>query len=382
MFIEIGDSIGRYLQRDNGNQKIYDEIASILGYAYSSAREGTHCVKTATRECAKNIVDYLQQEKSSQKKFFYYIHSKFSTYLSGLKDQLNSYIVIEVAENEIEKVGKKIIVNTEFASRIQFWNPPCFLPENIVDRRYFLRIAYYEKLKNANLNHVDYSLTPEQGAGGRSVDTYICRCSEKKFILAVLDNDRTYPTQGFIPGSNAEKFISLNDDDYPTGAKIVLNVHEIENLFSSDTFINHANAENAASFLSYNLSPEVRQFYDFKNGFALNRLSRNAYMTLHLRNAGVPIRACENLADCVQNQPYRNCGCSVVAGMGKLFLKDIFGDSENESNEYIKAAVVTEFNGPLMGGPEGLIEPIKQEWVKIYNAFLTWFCSYKQEIYV
>ncbi len=388
MYIEIGDSIGSLLASSEIDENTLYSIQSILGYATSSAKEGKHCVKTASRECARKIATFFSSSPNMQKKFFNYIYLNFSTYLAGLKESIDSYIVIENIPERIIKDGKKIIVNVNFAARIEFWNPVCFLPENIIDRRYFLRIAYYEKEKHRNLAHIEFSLNPDQGAGGRTIDTYKCRCDDEKFILAVLDTDRVYPGQPLIPGSNAEQFTNLNVNDFPTGSIIILNVHEMENLFSSDEFINCAGTNNARQFLQYNLSPETRQYYDFKNGFAYNRLMHNEYMKRHVESAGIEIETCRNASTC-SNQScnstsmcFKNCEYSIVVGAGKSFLKDIFGNDENESKEQIKIAVNADFSGRLRDAPENLIAPIKEEWLKLYRAFLTWFCSYKQEVYV
>lgn len=372
MYIEIGDSIGTYLQSGANDRKTLDEIESILAYASCTSREGKHCIKTASRGCAQKITDFLKQQ--SQKVFFNHINSKFSTYLAGIKDLVKPYIVIEKTNKKIDRRDEKIIVNTEFASRGEFWSTVGFLPENINDWRYFLRIAYYEKIKDSNLNCIDFSLTPEQGSGGRTIDTYKLRCREEKFIVAILDSDCSYPKQQYIPKSNAEQFSKLNPVNFPTGTAVILDVHEIENLFSSDIFLSNANVNNANKFIGYNLPLEIRQFYDFKTGFAYNRLFNNPYMNKKLVDSGIIMKLCGNLLACLKKN--KNCSCVVVEGMGKDYLIDLFGPNINETREDILKAVKTDFENRLKNAPENLIDPIKNEWLRIYKVFLTWFCSF------
>lgn len=380
MYIEIGDSIGAYLQLGSSDKKTLDEIESILAYACFTSREGKHCIKTASRDCAQKITEYLSAQSGPQKIFFSYINLHFSTYLAGMKDLVKPYIVIEKTNEKIKKFDEKIIVNTEFASRCEFWNSVNFLPENIVDWRYFLRIAYYEKLKDSNLNNIDFSLTPEQGSGGRTIDTYVFRCREEKFILAILDSDCTYPNQSYIPKSNADQFDKLNPFLFPTGTNVILDVHEIENLFSSDVFLNNGNKNNANKFIGYNLPPEVRQFYDFKTGFAYNRLFKNSYMNKQISDSGITIKLCGKFFECLKKN--KNCSCVVVEGMGNDYLIKLFGSNTNETKKDILDAVKIDFGNRLKNAPENLIDPIKKEWLRIYKAFLTWFCSYKVEICV
>lgn len=380
MYIEIGDSIGTSLQLGSNDRKTLDEIESILTYASFTSREGKHCIKTASRACAQKITDYLQTQSGYQKIFFSYINSHFSTYLAGIKNLVKPYIVVEKTNKKIERLEDKIIVNTEFASRCDFWNSVNFLPENIIDWRYFLRIAYYEKMQQSILKNIDFSLTPEQGSGGRTIDTYKFRCNEGKFILAILDSDCSYPNQPYIPKSNADQFNKLDPTIYPTGTNVILDVHEIENLFSSDIFLSNGNKNNANKFIGYNLPPEIRQFYDFKTGFAYNRLFKNSYMNKKIIDSGITIKLCRNLLECLKKN--KNCSCVVVEGMGNDYLIKLFGCNINETKKDISNAVKSDFENRLMGAPEDLIDPIKKEWQRIYRAFLTWFCSFKVNICV
>ena len=302
--------------------------------------------------------------------------------MSGLKEKLKNYIRIDLGTNLITKSKLDddkylTIVNENLAEKTTFWQSVCFLPENIRDYRFFSRIACFKK--DRNYDRIKYSFTCEQGNGSRAIDTYNCRCSENKFIFALIDNDISKPGGSIIKDSTADKFKKSPYKDSYFGFVYILNVHELENLFSSKPFITKVNKHMAEEIEKYgDKSSDVRIYYDFKLGFTYKDLERNPYMQqFNLKG----IKACSSHrinGTC----PNRKCQIKVLEGLGSNYLEQLFGVDSNFSESIIdiESKIRNESKELFENGYNELIDPIKKEWDKIYNYFLTYFCSYTVNI--
>ena len=235
MYIEIGDVIGLFLNSKHtsiADRKKRAQIENILFQSVLAMEQGHHCVNTQSDNCALLICKNTENPKV--KRTYHYIYQHYSTYLAGFKNRLTNYVRIELDSKEISRSaigGNKCvtIVNLDFAEQTSFWQSVAFLPENIRDYRFFTRIAYYKK--DAIYKSIRYSFVREQGQGSRAVDTYECRCSEKRFIFALIDNDISDPNAGIKKDSTADKFLKSKYKNAPNGFVHILNIHELENLF-------------------------------------------------------------------------------------------------------------------------------------------------------
>jgi len=379
MYIEIGNSIGDYLEKKEKTELEKNNIEKILYQSVIAAQEGKHCINTESDDCAKKI--YRNIESNIVKNFFYYIYQNYSTYLSGLKENLKNYIKIEKSSKKIEKKilsDEKCctIVNQQLAVNSTFWQSVAFLPENIRDYRFFSRIALFKKHKN--YDKIKYSFTREQGQGSRAIDTYEYRCRENKFIFALIDNDISKPNGKIIKDSTADKFNKSKYIKSPFGYVCILSVHELENLFSSKPFIAKVNEHMAEEIEKYGAkSSDVRIYYDFKLGFTYKDLERNPYMKQF------NLRGKEPCSYHVSgNCPNRKCQVRVLDGVGADYLEKLFGKDPDllEDVAVIENKMKNESKELFEQGYNELIDPIKKEWERIYNCFLTYFCSYQVNI--
>ena len=376
MYIEIGDSIGRFLKAKKTSDVLKKQIESILLLSVISIQHGHHCVNTQSEECALSI--YRNSENNQTKQIFCHIYQNYSTYLAGLKNQLQNYIRIENTTKDIERVKISdekyvTIVSLDVANRLPFWESVCFLPENIRDYRFFLRIANYKK--EPKYDKIKFSLRREQGQGSRAIDTYICRCSEKNFIFALLDNDISKPGEAIRPNSTAYKFLNSVYKDSPYGFFHILNVHELENLFSSKSFISKVDHHVASQIEeSQKIDPNVTLYYDMKNGITYSLLMKNEYMKQFINR---PISPCSSHID-GKKCPNGKCNRTFLNGLGGQYLERLFGDDPDfkESVTDIESKTKKEFSKQFKSAPNELAEPIKKEWSAIYTFFLTYFCSY------
>lgn len=379
MYIEIGDAIGLFLNSKHTSvvdRKKREQIENILFQSVLAMEQGHHCVNTQSDKCALLICKNTENPKV--KRIYHYIYQHYSTYLAGFKNRLTNYVRIELVSNEISRsaIGEDkcvTIVNLNFAERTSFWQSVAFLPENIRDYRFFTRIACYKK--DAIYKAIRYSFVREQGQGSRAIDTYECRCSEKRFIFALIDNDISAPNTGIKKDSTADKFLKSKYKNAPNGFVHILNVHELENLFSSNAFISKVNGNVAKKIESYGkIDPNVTIYYDMKEGFSFKKIMQNAYMR---QFASEPIQPCAlhlKEGKCLN----KKCGKSILPGLGSDYLEKLFGDDPNftEDVESIDNKTQQEFSAVFKDAFNELIDPIKKEWENIYVNFLTYFCSY------
>ena len=379
MYIEIGDVIGLFLNSKHtsiADRKKRAQIENILFQSVLAMEQGHHCVNTQSDNCALLICKNTENPKV--KRTYHYIYQHYSTYLAGFKNRLTNYVRIELDSKEISRSaigGNKCvtIVNLDLAEQTSFWQSVAFLPENIRDYRFFTRIAYYKK--DAIYKSIRYSFVREQGQGSRAVDTYECRCSEKRFIFALIDNDISDPNAGIKKDSTADKFLKSKYKNAPNGFVHILNIHELENLFSSKSFVAKVNENVAKKIESYGkVDPNVTIYYDMKEGFSFKKIMQNSYMR---QFASGPIQPCvQHLKDgkCLN----KKCGKSILPGLGSDYLEKLFGDDPNftEDVESIDNKTQQEFSTDFKNAFDELIPPIKKEWENIYIYFLTYFCSY------
>lgn len=379
MYIEIGDTIGLFLNlkhTSTADRKKRAQIENILFQSVLAMEQGHHCVNTQSDNCALLISKNVESPKV--KRAYYYIYQHYSTYLAGFKNRLTNYVRVEPCSKEILRttigIGKYITtVNLNFAERTSFWQSVAFLPENIRDYRFFTRIACYKK--ETIYKEIKYSFIREQGQGSRAVDTYECRCSEKKFIFALIDNDISNPDAGIATDSTADKFFKSKYKNAPNGFLHVLAVHELENLFSSKSFIAKVSENVAKKIESYGMiDPNVRIYYDMKEGFSFKKIMHNPYMQQFV---SVPIQPCvRHLKE--GKCPNKKCSKMIMPGLGSDYLEKLFGDDPNftEDIECIDSKTQQEFSTDFKDAFNELIDPIKKEWENIYICFLTYFCSY------
>lgn len=380
MYIEIGDAIGLFLSlkpTSPSDKKKKEQVEDILIQSVLAIEQGLHCVNTQSDNCAFLI--YKNAESKKVKRVYYHIYQHYSTYLAGFKKRLSNFVRIEPCSNEITRKtikGNKCVttVNLDFAEQTSFWQSTAFLPENIRDSRFFTRIACYKKDKI--FDNIKYSFTREQGQGSRAIDTYECRCAEKKFIFALIDNDISNPNASVKKDSTAGKFLNSPYKNAPNGFFHILNVHEIENLFSSKSFIAKVNKDIAKKMESYGkIDPNIRIYYDMKEGFSFKKIMQNTYMQ---QFATKPIQPCAKhlkKGKC----PNKKCSKTILPSLGSDYLEKLFGNDPNfkEDVKAIESKTCLEFSTNFKNAYEELIEPIKKEWNNIYIYFLTYFCSYQ-----
>jgi len=266
---------------------------------------------------------------------------------------------------------QKIVVNANFASKASFWGKVSFLPENVYDYRFYLRIALYKKNLDARFRGVSLSFEPEQAGGSRAIDIFSIRGRDCRFIFALLDSDLNSPFDSLRKDSTAGKFKEKFSPDvpWPNACYHILEVHEIENLFSSAGFLAKVNPAKSKILDSY--SSEIRQYYDLKNGYSYKSLQRNCYMRGQVKGR-LPVCSKHSIIDKCKLGGFK-CEMNIMPGFGKI-LPNLFGESEESALE-IETKVLKEFDSSFDLSFDQLIDPVKQEWTNIYENFLTYFCA-------
>lgn len=366
MYIEIDDSIADILSRwmndhNSVSEDILTSIDDILAYSEKTLREGTHCVKTITRRCAK-IISLYAKEKLLLKisNIFLSMYSKYSTYLGDLKNNLEMYVSIGDWPKKIRKDGSIVCVNIAFAARHDFWNKPYFMPENIDDDKYISWLVDYVKKDKATYKDINYKYETVHGGGITALDVFVRKIQKDRFIFALIDSDKKSESGQF--GKTAQQFEDRKNDfiNYPNGMYYILQVHEIENLFSSTPFLKLAKSIHSTIELLDNAPSEVRRFFDIKKGYTYRSYSNNTYISNKIRYNSTPCEKHKTKSVCSGG---KQCGKIVIEGWGSDYLKNLFDDKNIHEEDFLSA-------------PEKLDSKIREEWEIITKKFLTFFCAF------
>ena len=370
MYIEIDDSIADILSHwMNDHNSVRDDILTniddILTSSEKTLRDGTHCVKTKDSRCAK-IISLYAKEKLTPKisNIFSSMYSKYSTYLGGLKKQLEMYVNIGNWEEKIKKEDSVIYVTIAFAARQEFWNRPYFMPENIDDDKYISWIVDYTKKDRTVYKDIKYTYETAHGGGTTALDVFVKKIKEDRFIFALIDSDKKSESGQF--GKTAQKFEAKKNEftAYPNGMYYILQVHEIENLFSSTPFLKLAKSNTKTVYLLDQASDDVRRFFDIKKGYTYRSYSNNNYISDKIRCDATP---CENHKIEGKCSSEKQCGKIVIEGWGSDYLKKLFTDENIHKDDFLSA-------------PKKLDAEIRKEWEIITKKFLTFFCALPYKI--
>lgn len=382
MYIEIENSIGKLLEKNEleKDSKLVENIIGLLSLSVHSGKSGRHCINTESEDCAYKIFKFGEKKHRTEIACFYrYIYDNYSTYLTSLKSSVDEIVLIttEVSGVERKEKGEKIsiYVGIETASNMNFWDNPLFLPENIVDCRYFVRIACYLKQKERLYDKIKFCFDPGQGAGGRTIDTFVRNCKENKFIFAILDNDVDSPAFAIRDHSTAKSFMDFDKSPYPKAEYRILNVHEMENLFSSDVFMCYVDRRKGERIKELvKKDKDVMIYYNMKEGYSYGTIESNNYIRKVIPSKY--IKCCSKHTTDSKCKNARKCQIEVSPGFGKHYMTQLFGTDEMEDLKKIEDVVRQEFSEKFKEAPEHLNPKIYLEWGKIYKSFLTFFCSY------
>lgn len=370
MYIEIDDSIADILSHwMNDHNSVRDDILTniddILTSSEKTLRDGNHCVKTKGSRCAK-IISLYAKEKLTPKisNIFSSMYSKYSSYLGGLKKQLEMYVNIGNWEEKIKKEDSVIYVNIAFAARQEFWNRPYFMPENIDDDKYISWIVDYTKKDRTVYKDIKYTYETAHGGGTTALDVFVKKIKEDRFIFALVDSDKK--SESGTLGGTAQKFDARKNEftAYPNGMYYILQVHEIENLFSSTPFLKLVKSSHSTIELLDKAPSEVRRFFDIKNGYTYRSFSDNEYVGSKITYKPMPCVKHDTDQMCSGK---KKCGKIVIEGWGSDYLKNLFDDKNIHEEDFLSA-------------PEKLDSKIREEWEIITKKFLTFFCALPYKI--
>lgn len=371
MYIEIDNSIADILSRwmNNHNsvsEDILAQIDDLLILSEKTLREGNHCVKTKTRQCAEIISQYAAKKLTTKvSNTFCSMSSNYSTYLGALKNNLEMYVNIGNREEKIKKEGSAVYVNIAFAARQEFWNRPYFMPENIDDDKYISWIVDYTKKDKAVYKDIKYTYETAHGGGTTAVDVFVKKIKEDRFIFALIDSDKK--SESGALGETAQKFEEKKNEftDYPNGMYYILQVHEIENLFSSTPFLKLVKSNTKTVNLLDQASDDVRRFFDIKKGYTYRSYSNNNYISDKIRCDATPCEKHKTEQMCTD----KKCGKIVIEGWGSDYLKNLFTEDNVSKQDFLSA-------------PEKLDPEIRSEWDIITKKFLTMFCAHRKITFV
>ena len=368
-YIEITKSVYDALKQNN--RQIVEKIFLCCAY---TAKKGSHCICTDTIETAKSIRDYYK-EKNNQfiAIIFDYIYNKFSI-CAAPKKVVIYYVSVGNFDSEYQIVSygkgrKEIKVSLNYAQEYYFWDETFFLPENITDCDYYRRLIEYQQCIQANntLRELNFSFRKEQGGGGKNTfQVFQARRSEKSFVLAFIDSDKKFPSSEF--GDTAKQFLNKEDKIEKNSEPfvVILKVREIENLFSSDKFLEKSKYSKKMIDNLHTIekkTSDIRLFFDFKLGIKYKDMSIS-YLHDVCGIQKKPDKCEQKSIPCGKCK--EKCKEIIFQGSGK-YISVLF---ENLDIEDFKdfSNFVTELH-----------IDIKKEWQRLFMYFISACCSKKFE---
>lgn len=367
MFFDFSSSILDIINSNDEFQK--NELLKVLYNATDSIIKRRHYISCENFDVAEQIYNFCRErDKKNEANLFFHIYEKLSM-IACVKDELKFYICIGNFEKDIEINGNHISVNYKLAKNEFFFDRPFFIPEDLLDKKYFDAICKHEQLHihNSTLKTLNYDFRKDHGGGGKTYDLFIERINEGSPILVILDSDKKTPTSSF--GGTADKFLA---DDVNKKLEnyffLILNVHEMENLYSSEYFLKKSGyARKSYEKLRHfdSVDTDARLYFDIKMGYNYKEYLNNDYIK-SLYGEFDKSSLCEK--DC-NNCNLKKCKVTVLQG-NTHYLEHLFtninntGDIENEINK----------------GYSGLIAKIKDEWKKIFIYMITVGCFYDESI--
>lgn len=345
-----------------------NDILIIINKAADSMHDRNHYVTTINSDVAFQLYKFAKEnDYALPANAFFYVYNNFST-INSLKDHFLYTVIIGKFEKDFEYIGNTIKINYLLAKNRHFWDETTLIPEYSEDNKYFEKIIEYEKQTYTQFSSVHHKYLKGQGGGHGNINSSFLNCIKQyQFVITILDTDKKSPDDDL--GSTAEDFENnISIYKYKNIFYYIPDIHEIENLFSSDGFLRLGNYQsetiekikNAESVNIINAN-NFRAFLDIKKGYNIKKIKQNAYLS-----SIFPID--ENDINC----PNLPCVCSkdcpkieLKAGTRK-YLENIFNNPLFEQ----------EFNNSA----NDLIPKIKDEWFNIFKYLITTCCCNFEKI--
>ena len=369
MFIMFDSSLTENLSKQT--EQYENELLALLRDATNSICHKNHYISTISSSVAKDFVNFAtEKQEKTIANAFQYIYDKFAI-VNSVKENLNYVVSIGIYENAFEVVSNVIKINYKYALGQHFWDETSLVLENIDDDKYIKSIVDYGKKKPfiQEMANIEYKYRKEQGGGNININqTFLARLADHSFILAFLDTDMKCPNDEY--GSTAKNFESDSTiAKYRDIFYYIPKVHEIENLFSSDVFMElskytPSTRKKIEELENKNITDSnlFRAFLDIKKGYTYKTLNNEYLKNLFEIRNYTPV--CEKNPPCPCSE--KGCSHKLLEAGERTYLSDIFNNSDL-SDKFDSAA-------------SSLIPEIETEWKNIYKIFITSCCCNSDKI--
>lgn len=367
MFIIFDTSIVENLSTQPESYR--KDLLIILNKAADSMHDKNHFITTSNSNVAFQLYKFSKEnDYALSANAFYYVYNKFST-INSLKEHLLYTVLIGKFDYDFEFSENTIRINYLIAKKRHFWDETTLIPEYSEDNIYFEKIIDYEKKIHPQFLNVQHKYLKGQGGGHGNINNSFLNCIRQfQFVITILDTDKNSPEDNL--GSTAKDFEKNQDIyKYKNLFYYIPDIHEIENLFSSDGFLKLGMyKENVIEKIRKAESRDVkdanifRAFLDIKNGYTVKDIKKNTYLSSILPIDDTTIRCSKKPCICDK----KGCDINKLEGGTRIFLRNVFDNSLFEQN----------FNDSV----EGLISKIKEEWFYIFNYLITTCCCNSEKI--
>ena len=369
MYIEFTDDYASALNSQQEN-----DLWEPIEHAYDAYKNKYHFIFCESRNCAIKILKIAEKRNRNDiALLFKQIHDNFSQ-MGDIKENLLVFasIIPETNLLQLSCDKKEIQIGIDLAKKSELWQKTIFLPEDIDDDCYFKMIIDSQKKKKNNpLCFLEYNYEPDNAGGSAAYRTLKTKGTQPHFVFGIFDSDCKNPDNPTKIGATAS---AVTSHKYPeTVSYIILNLHELENLFYSEAFITKYASKSYRKEILDNhnrlkrYNPEYEKYFDTKTGYTIkNAYSGCNFLFSFFEKDKVECdvyqshsQKCQKCEEC-KVHIFKTCSGEIKAGLKKDFF-----DETNHISKNIEDLIVLINHSPTF---------IQEEWERIFYNSISWFC--------
>jgi len=364
MYIEISKN---FLEGLDSKDCLWD----VLNLAYCSAKNGSHIISCESRNVARTIAAKAKEKKKFDIQSWFLAIEESISEINGLRNHLK--IILSITKNKKNKKGSGnvIEIGLNLSSKYEFWNKTNFVTENRHDSIFYKWISnYVQREFHPELTNILLTFDSRNGGGGSTTFNEYKAVSLEHPTCCILDSDQKYPTDSY--GETAQYFIDHIEEVKSLIAEYcVLEVHELENLFFSESFSDGI-IPKTGTLLDFQtktqelsrLCESWRLFFDVKKGCYKKNFEQFRGNPPQLRET----YHCKS-KKILCNLECDSCKESYIGGFSSGYM-DEMEKKYTDSTEVLKYDLFKQ-------SADNLPESMRKIWTEIFEFLFPWICGLK-----
>ncbi|MGE0977847.1 hypothetical protein [Bacillus cereus] len=368
MLIQIDDTVTEHIESNKQNLNWDSLEIRALNNIAKAFQEGYHIVSASLE--ALEILAKLDLLEYNSQRTYHYLLNKF-TFLPAYEENVSSYILVKSNdfdfhrnEEHPDKVIFEVPLNRYSSFKPLF--PTTLLSENYSDCEFYNRIANKYISENKAKINVNLNFNLLSGGGSQSYIVYEREINKGSMILAIGDNDKSYPTDH--EGETLTQLKNVHSKYYKDNAVELygLNVREKENLIPPSMYRMCCNGSAKDVLKKLEQIEELTEhqsklmYLDIKEGIKAKNIKDEQYKEYYRELFEVV-----DLISCSLDEVYEKKDEDILMiGIGKkldAFIKDVFEGGLEANLEDKKKIAQTE------GIPDYVIKKLEEDILKKKN---------------